>query len=194
MDRHHGSQPPKRLPFLSRRVREAVDFVGRNASARDSDAITSNTHSTGAIQTLTPVDDTVAGDQKAPKISSLSRVRFRSGDCEDKNRMDRACCRALADLFLRANAARHLVGIPVGIRSNRRLKLLQLQFVMLLSDCRPGAPTRLFKPVLKRPRGARKPFKIGTSAYFTIASRSIPAVQFVGIERTNVHGEIRCPE
>jgi len=26
-------------------------------------------------------------------------VRFRSADCGDKNRMDRACCRALADLF-----------------------------------------------------------------------------------------------
>jgi hypothetical protein len=142
MARHHGSQPPKRLPLLSRRVREAVDFVGRNASAREFGL----DHVEHAFDRrdpyVDPVDDAVAGDQKAPKISSLSRVLFRSGDCGDKNRMDRACCRALADLFLQANAARHLVGIPVGIRSNRRLKLLQLQFVMLLGDCRPGAPRK----------------------------------------------------
>jgi hypothetical protein len=55
--------------------------------------------------------------------------------------MDRACCRALADLFLRANAVRHLVGIPVGIRSDWRLKLSQIQLVILLGGCRPGAPS-----------------------------------------------------
>ena len=62
------------------------------------------------------------------------------GDCGDWNGMGPACCRALADLFLRVTAVRHLVGIPVGIRSNRRLKLLQIQLVMRLGDCRPGAP------------------------------------------------------
>jgi hypothetical protein len=33
------------------------------------------------------------------QILSPSGVRFRSGDCGDKNRMDRARCRALADSF-----------------------------------------------------------------------------------------------
>src|SRR5436190_16965697 len=63
--------------------------------------------------------------------------------------MGPACCRALADLFLRATAVRYLVGIPVGIRSNRRLKLLQIQLVMRLGDCRPGAPP-LFSMIVYR--------------------------------------------
>src|SRR5277367_3058529 len=45
-----------------------------------------------------------------------------------------------AVLFLPANTARYLVGISVGIGSSRRRKLPQLQLVMVLSDCRPGAP------------------------------------------------------
>jgi hypothetical protein len=49
----------------------------------------------------------------------------------------------LAVLFLRANTERHLVGISVGIGSNRRQKLFQIQLVMLLGDCRPGAPVAL---------------------------------------------------
>jgi hypothetical protein len=44
----------------------------------------------------------------------------------------------LAGLFLRANTERHLVGISVGIGSNRRRKLFQIQLVMVLGDCRPG--------------------------------------------------------
>jgi hypothetical protein len=47
----------------------------------------------------------------------------------------------LAVLFLRANTERHLVGISVGIGSNRRRKLFQIQLVMVLGDCRPGAPS-----------------------------------------------------
>jgi hypothetical protein len=43
-------------------------------------------------------------------------------------------------LFLRANTARQLVGISVGIGSNWRRKLFQIQVVMVLGDCRPGAP------------------------------------------------------
>jgi hypothetical protein len=62
------------------------------------------------------------------------------GDCGDRNSMGPACCRALADLFLPATAVRYLVGIPVGVRSNRRLKLLQTQLVMRPGNCRPGAP------------------------------------------------------
>ena len=46
-----------------------------------------------------------------------------------------------AVLFLPANTPRHLVGISVGIGSSRRRKLMQLQPVMVLSDCRPGAPS-----------------------------------------------------
>ena len=46
----------------------------------------------------------------------------------------------LAVLFLRANTERHPVGISVGIGSNRRRKLFQIQLVMVLGDCRPGAP------------------------------------------------------
>jgi hypothetical protein len=45
-----------------------------------------------------------------------------------------------AVLLLRANTVRHLVGISVGIGSNRRPKSLQIQFVMVLGNCRPGAP------------------------------------------------------
>jgi hypothetical protein len=47
-----------------------------------------------------------------------------------------------AILFLLANAVRQLVGISVGIGSNRRLKLLQIQLVMVLGNCRPGAPRK----------------------------------------------------
>jgi hypothetical protein len=46
-----------------------------------------------------------------------------------------------AALFLRANAARQLVGISVGIGSNRRGKLLQVQMVIGVGACRPGAPS-----------------------------------------------------
>jgi hypothetical protein len=56
---------------------------------------------------------------KLPKILSVSRVRFRLGDCGDKSRMDRACCRAPADLFLPANVACPPAGISAGIGSNR---------------------------------------------------------------------------
>jgi hypothetical protein len=55
-----------------------------------------------------------------------------------------------AILFLLANAVRQLVGISVGIGSNRRLKLLQIQLVMVLGDCRPGAP----RFALRATRGA----------------------------------------
>jgi hypothetical protein len=50
-----------------------------------------------------------------------------------------------AILFLPANTARQLVGISVGIGSNRRLKLFQIQLVMVLGDCRPGAPYRKYQ-------------------------------------------------
>jgi hypothetical protein len=43
-------------------------------------------------------------------------------------------------LFLPAHTARQLVGISVGIGSNRRRKLLQVQMVIGLGACRPGAP------------------------------------------------------
>jgi hypothetical protein len=39
-----------------------------------------------------------------------------------------------------AIAARHLVGISVGIDKHRRRNIMQIQSVMLLDDCRPGAP------------------------------------------------------
>jgi hypothetical protein len=45
-----------------------------------------------------------------------------------------------AVLFLPANTARQLVGISVGIGSNRRRKLLKIQMVMELGGYRPGAP------------------------------------------------------
>ena len=38
--------------------------------------------------------------------------------------------------FLRTPAVHHLDGIPVGIDSNQRLKLSQIQFVKRLGDCR----------------------------------------------------------
>jgi hypothetical protein len=43
-------------------------------------------------------------------------------------------------LFLPANAARQPVGISVGIGSNQRRKLLQIQMVIGLGGYRPGAP------------------------------------------------------
>jgi hypothetical protein len=49
----------------------------------------------------------------------------------------------LAVLFLRANTERHLVGISVGIGSNRQRKIIQIQLVMVLGDCRPGAPRKI---------------------------------------------------
>jgi hypothetical protein len=57
--------------------------------------------------------------------------------------MGRACCRGVCWFifgFLRADTERDLVGISVGIDSNRRQKLFQIQLVMVLGDCRPGAP------------------------------------------------------
>jgi hypothetical protein len=45
-----------------------------------------------------------------------------------------------AVLFLRANTVRYLVGISVGIDSKRRRKFFQIQLVMVLGNCRPGAP------------------------------------------------------
>jgi hypothetical protein len=49
-----------------------------------------------------------------------------------------------AVLFLRANTVRHLVGISVGIGSDLRRKSLQIQFVIALGDCRPGASRNIF--------------------------------------------------
>jgi hypothetical protein len=45
-------------------------------------------------------------------------------------------------LFLPAITARHLVGISVGIDKHRQRNIMQIQSVMLLDDCRPGAPFR----------------------------------------------------
>ena len=57
--------------------------------------------------------------------------------------MGRANAGELAILFLSANTARRLVGISVGIGSNRRPKLVQTQMVMALGGYRPGAPKAL---------------------------------------------------
>jgi hypothetical protein len=43
-----------------------------------------------------------------------------AGDCGDRNSMGRAYCREPPALFFGANTARQLVGISVGIGSNRR--------------------------------------------------------------------------
>ena len=63
------------------------------------------------------------------------------GDCGDRNGMGRANAGEPAILFLPANSARRLVGISVGIGSSRRQKMFQIQLVMILGDCRPGAPS-----------------------------------------------------
>jgi hypothetical protein len=52
----------------------------------------------------------------------------------------RACCRGACCFIFATNTARQLVGISVGIGSNRRRKLLQIQMVMELGGYRPGAP------------------------------------------------------
>jgi hypothetical protein len=44
-------------------------------------------------------------------------------------------------LFLPANIAHQFVGISVGIGHDRRRKLLQIQMIMRLNGCRPGAPS-----------------------------------------------------
>jgi hypothetical protein len=55
-----------------------------------------------------------------------------------------------AVLILPANTVRQLVGISVGIDSNQRRKLFQIQWVMVIGDCRPGAP----RFALRATRGA----------------------------------------
>src|ERR1700693_2228116 len=77
--------------------------------------------------------------------------------------------------------------------------------VMVLSDCRPGAPTRLFATVLNGPPPSAQRTETlekqafpRTSVFVTVCSHSIPAVRFVGIfvgiGRTNVHGDFRYSE
>jgi len=75
------------------------------------------------------------------RVSTQSRVRFRSGQVETGAAWGRAGCWEPAILFLRANTKRHVVGISVGTGNKRRRKPLQIQLVMVLGDCRPGAPT-----------------------------------------------------
>jgi len=45
--------------------------------------------------------------------------------------------------------ARHLVGISVGIGSNRRRKLLYIQMVMAVVEYRPGEARRLESPIIR---------------------------------------------
>jgi hypothetical protein len=52
-----------------------------------------------------------------------------------------AWCLPLLPLILPANTERLLVGISAGIGTNRRQKLADIQLVMVLSGCRPGAPS-----------------------------------------------------
>jgi hypothetical protein len=59
---------------------------------------------------------------------------------------------APAALFFSANTMCQFVGIPVGIDNNQREKPLPVQMVTALGNYRPGAPTRLFKPVPNRPQ------------------------------------------
>ena len=70
------------------------------------------------------------------------RVRFRLGRLWSPERHRRARYGKPAVLFLSANTARHPAGICAGIGSNRRQKRHQIQMVMVLSDCRPGAPRK----------------------------------------------------
>jgi hypothetical protein len=49
----------------------------------------------------------------------------------------RAAAEPVVKSFL-ADTVRQLVGISVGIDSNRRRKLFRIQLVMMLGDCRPG--------------------------------------------------------
>jgi hypothetical protein len=50
---------------------------------------------------------------------------------------------ARAYFIFASYTARRLVGISVGIGSNRRRKLLYIQMVMAVVEYRPGAPTAL---------------------------------------------------
>jgi hypothetical protein len=56
-----------------------------------------------------------------------------------------ACAYAPGSLlfYFASYIARHLVGISVGIGSNRRRKLLYIQMVMAVVEYRPGAPWRV---------------------------------------------------
>jgi len=53
-------------------------------------------------------------------------------------------------LFLLADTAHRFVGIPVGIGSNQRRKQFQIQLLMVLGDCRPGAPQAFFPETIPR--------------------------------------------
>jgi hypothetical protein len=64
------------------------------------------------------------------------------GDCGDQNGMGEPAAGEPVDLFLPANTARHHVGISVGIGSNTRRNLLEIQMVIGLDGYRPGAPRK----------------------------------------------------
>jgi hypothetical protein len=49
---------------------------------------------------------------------------------------------ALAGIYFAGDYRAHLVGISVGIDKRRRRNMAQIQSVMLLGDCRPGAPSQ----------------------------------------------------
>jgi hypothetical protein len=50
-----------------------------------------------------------------------------------------------AVLFLTADTSHRFAGIPAGIGSNQRQKLFQVQLLMALGNCRPGAPRKKYK-------------------------------------------------
>jgi len=54
--------------------------------------------------------------------------------------MGRTAAEEPADFIFLCRSARQLVGISVGIGTNQRRKPLQIQSLMVLGDCRPGAP------------------------------------------------------
>ena len=74
-----------------------------------------------------------------PAFRVRGRVRFRSrAIVETGTASGVPCCREPPALFFLANTARQLVGISVGIGSNRRSKLCQIQMVMVLSVAGQG--------------------------------------------------------
>jgi hypothetical protein len=77
-----------------------------------------------------------------PRPGFRVRARFDSGrvDCGDRIGMARAYAPGACYFIFASYTARRLVGIPVGIGSNLRRKLLYIQMVMAVVEYRPGAP------------------------------------------------------
>jgi hypothetical protein len=134
------------------------------------------------------------------------RAGFDSGRGElwSPERHRRARCRKPAGLFLSANHASSCWYL-CWYRQQYKKKFAFNSIGYGTRRLSARAPTRLFKPVQKRPQPSvqcsetlEKQAVPRTSVFVTVCSHPIPAVRFVGIfvgiGRTNVHGDFRYSE